>query len=110
MAKPFEVTDQTFQQEVLNSDKPVLVDFWAEWCMPCHAIAPYVEAIANEYESTLRVAKLDIDANMATATQYQVWSIPTLILFKNGQPVERVMGAMPKQRILNYIAPHLNGG
>jgi thioredoxin 1 len=110
MAKPFEVTDKTFKEQVLDAEKPVLVDFWAEWCMPCHAIAPYVDAIAGEYEGKLMVAKLDIDANMATATQYQVWSIPTLILFKNGQPVERVMGAMPKQRILNYITPHLNGG
>ncbi|MER3457751.1 MAG: thioredoxin [Chloroflexota bacterium] len=110
MAKPIEVTDATFKQEVLEADKPVLVDFWAEWCMPCHAIAPYVEAIANEYAGKLKVAKLDIDSNMATATQYQVWSIPTLILFKDGQPVERVTGAMPKQRILSYILPHLNGG
>ncbi len=109
MAKPFiEVTDNTFKQEVLDSKIPVLVDFWAEWCAPCHAIAPHVEAIANEYNGKLKVAKLDVDANMATATEYQVWSIPTLILFKNGQPVERVMGAMPKQRILSYITPHLN--
>jgi len=109
MAKPFiEVTDTTFKQEVLDSEIPVLVDFWAEWCAPCHAIAPHVEAIANEYNGKLKVAKLDVDANMATATEYQVWSIPTLILFKNGQPVERVMGAMPKQRILSYITPHLN--
>lgn len=109
MAKPFiEVTDNTFKQEVLDAEIPVLVDFWAEWCAPCHAIAPHVEAIANEYNGKLKVAKLDVDANMATATEYQVWSIPTLILFKNGQPVERVMGAMPKQRILSYITPHLN--
>ena len=109
MAQSFtDVTDSTFKEEVLDSETPVLVDFWAEWCAPCHAIAPHVEAIANEYDGKLKVVKLDIDSNMATATQYQVWSIPTLILFKDGQPVERVTGAMPKQRILSYITPHLN--
>jgi thioredoxin 1 len=107
MAKPFEVTDATFQSEVLDSDKPVLVDFWADWCGPCRMIAPSVKQIAEEYEATLRVAKVDVDDNPAVPGRYGIVGIPTLMLFKNGEVVERITGALPKNRILAQILPHL---
>ncbi len=107
MAKPVVVTDETFEQEVLQSDVPVLTDFWAEWCGPCKMIAPILEEIAEEYDGRLKIAKLDVDQNPSTMMKYQIMSIPTLILFKNGQEVERLIGAMPKARILSKILPHL---
>lgn len=107
MAEPFAVTDETFQNEVLESDKPVLVDFWAEWCGPCRMIAPHVKAIASEYDGSLRVAKFDIDENPAVPGRYAIVGIPTLMLFKGGEAVERITGAMPKDRILAQILPHL---
>jgi thioredoxin 1 len=106
--KPFEVTDATFQQEVLKSDQPVLVDFWAEWCGPCKMIAPIVEQIANEYAGKLRVGKVDTDVNAEYAMQYGIMSIPTLLLFKDGQLAERITGYMPKERILAKLTPHLD--
>lgn len=108
MAEPFEVTDEKFQDEVLNSDKPVLVDFWAEWCGPCHMIAPHVKAIAEEYDESLRVAKLDVDDNPAVPGRYGIVGIPTLMLFKEGEVVERITGALPKDRIVAQILPHLD--
>lgn len=107
MAKPFEVTDATFQSEVLESEKPVLVDFWADWCGPCRMIAPSVSAMAEEYENVLRVAKLDVDDNPAVPGRYGIVGIPTLMLFKQGQVVERITGALPKDRIVAQILPHL---
>jgi thioredoxin 1 len=89
------VTEQTFEQEVLASEQPVLVDFWAEWCGPCHAIAPVLDQIAAE-RSELKVVKLNIDEQPAVAQRYGVMSIPTLILFKDGEPVAAAVGAMPK--------------
>ena len=107
MAKPFQVTDDTFEAQVLQATEPTLVDFWAEWCGPCRMVAPAVEAIADEYDGRLQVAKLDVDHNSQSAMQFGVMSIPTLILFKNGQAVERLVGAMPKRSLLTKITPHL---
>ncbi len=101
-----EVSDNTFQAEVLESDRPVLVDFWAPWCGPCRVIAPHLEEL-NEEQDNLRVVKLNVDDNQQTAAQYEVLSIPTLILFKNGQAAKRVIGALPKKRLEQEIAPEL---
>ena len=107
MIKPFEVSDETFQTQVLQSEKPVLVDFWADWCGPCRMIAPSVSAMAEEYEDVLSVAKMDVDANPAVPGRYGIIGIPTLMLFKNGQVVERITGALPKDRIVAQVLPHL---
>ena len=107
MAKPVEVTDETFEDVVLKADLPTVVDFWAVWCGPCKMIAPVLEEIALEYEGKLQVTKLDVDHNQASAMKFGVMSIPTLILFKNGQPAERVIGFMPKEKLLAKLTPHL---
>jgi thioredoxin 1 len=107
MAHPVAISDASFESEVVMADKPVLVDFWAEWCGPCRMIAPLLENIADEYANSLKITKLDVDANPRTMMQFGVQSIPTLILFKNGQPVERLIGYMPKERLLSRIKPHL---
>jgi len=108
MSSATAVTDGTFQQDVLQSDEPVLVDFWATWCQPCRMVAPVVEEIASENTGKLKVLKLDVDENQNTAMQYGVSSIPTLILFKGGQPVERVVGFNPKDRLMSKLTPHLS--
>jgi thioredoxin 1 len=102
-----EVTDNNFQAEVIESDVPVLVDFWAPWCGPCRAVAPVVEEIANERGDALKVVKLNIDDNQQTAINYNVMSIPTLIVFKHGQEAKRVTGAYPKKRLEAEIEPSL---
>ena len=102
-----EVTDNNFQAEVIESDVPVLVDFWAPWCGPCRAVAPVVEEIANERGDQLKVVKLNIDDNQKTAVQYNVMSIPTLILFKHGEPAKTVIGAYPKKKLESELAPAL---
>jgi len=107
MANPVHITDSTFDAEVLKSDIPVLTDFWAEWCGPCKAIAPILNQIAEEYEGRIKITKVDVDQSNQMAMQFGVQSIPTMILFKNGQPVERLVGAMPKDRLLSRIKPHL---
>ena len=107
MGKTFDVTDGDFQASVIDSEKPVLVDFWADWCGPCRMIAPSVKAIAEEYDGTLKVAKMDVDENPAVPGRYGIVGIPTLMLFKNGEVVERITGAMPKERILAQVLPHL---
>lgn len=107
MAETVKVSDDVFEEKVLGADKPVLVDFWAEWCGPCHMIAPSVQEIANEQEDELLVAKMDIDENPVTPGRYGIMSIPTLMLFKDGEAVARIVGAMPKDRILAQILPHL---
>jgi thioredoxin 1 len=98
-----EVTDQTFAQEVLQSALPVLVDFWADWCGPCHVIAPIVEELAREYEGRLTVMKLDVDESPQTALAYKVQSIPTLLVFKDGKPAERIVGAVPRKVIVDKL-------
>lgn len=107
MAEPFHVTDASFESEVLDSSEPVLVDFWAEWCGPCKMIAPIVEELARDYAGKLKVAKLDADANPNTMQAYGIMGIPTLILFKEGQEVERIVGFMPKERLLQKLEPYL---
>lgn len=106
--KPFIISDATFENEVLKSDKPVLIDFWAVWCGPCKMIAPTIEEIAAEYSDKLKVCKLDVDANPSTAMKYGIRSIPTLLLIKGGQVVEQIVGAVPKNRLVEKILPHLN--
>jgi thioredoxin 1 len=101
------VSDADFQSAVLESDTPVLVDFWAEWCVPCHMVSPVVEEIGNEKGDGLKVVKLNIDENPQATRRYGVMSIPSLVLFKGGQEVARVIGAKPKDAILRDIEPHL---
>jgi thioredoxin 1 len=108
MGKPQVVSDQNFETEVIKSETPVLVDFWATWCGPCRMVAPILEEIANEQGSRLRVAKLDVDANPITAGRFGVRSIPTMILFKNGRETQRIVGYMPKERLLQQLNPHLS--
>ncbi|MGC8826452.1 MAG: thioredoxin [Anaerolineae bacterium] len=109
MSKPLEVTDATFEAEVLKADLPVLVDFWAAWCGPCKMIAPIVEELAKDYAGKLKVCKLNVDENNQTAAQFGIMSIPTLMLFKEGKPVERLIGYMPKAKLVEKISPHLAG-
>ena len=104
----FEVTVENFQAEVLGSDVPVLVDFWAEWCGPCRMIAPMVEEIAVEYEGHLKVGKLDADVHLDVVMQYGVMGLPTLILFKSGADVARITGFLPKDKIVSKILQHLD--
>jgi thioredoxin 1 len=101
-----DVTDSNFQAEVLESEVTVLVDFWAPWCGPCRVIAPSLEEI-NEEQENLRVVKLNVDENQQTAARYDVMSIPTLIVFKNGEAAHKIIGALPKKRIFQEIEPAL---
>jgi len=104
-----EFSDQNFDQEVLKSDKVVLVDFWATWCAPCRMISPAVEAIADEYLNRAKVGKLNVDENLSVTGRYNIRGIPTLLLFKNGQIQEQVVGATSKEALAKLLDKHLQG-
>ena len=103
------LSEDNWEQEVLKSDTPVLVDFWAQWCGPCRMVAPVLDQIASEMDGKVRIAKLDVDSNQKIAYQFQVSSIPTFILFKDGQMADRMMGAMPKSAFESFINRNLSG-
>ncbi|MDR1855596.1 MAG: thioredoxin [Desulfovibrio sp.] len=98
-----QVTDDTFEEVVLKSDIPVLIDFWAPWCGPCRAVGPIVDEIAKEYDGRVRIVKMNVDENPATPNRYGVRAIPTLMLFKNGETVEQVMGSVPKNHLTDLL-------
>lgn len=102
-----DVTDATFQSDVIDSGKTVIVDFWAEWCGPCKMVAPVLDEIAGENKDKITIAKLDIDANQRTAQEYAVMSIPTMIVFQGGKPVKQIVGARPKAALLSDLADYL---
>jgi thioredoxin 1 len=106
--KPIELTDSSFESEVLKSNIPVLIDFWAIWCGPCRIISPIVEELAKEYDGKLKVGKVDVDSNPGVSMQYGIRSIPTLLLFKNGQVVEQIVGAVPRRTIVDKLSRHIS--
>ncbi len=102
-----EVSDTSFDGDILKSDKPVLVDFWAPWCGPCRSVAPIVDDLATQYKDQLKVAKINVDESSQVAMKYQVTSIPTFIVFKNGQVADRVLGALPRSEFVKFIDRNL---
>ncbi len=107
MAKPAVFTDSNFKDEVIGSDKPVLVDFWAEWCGPCRIIGPVVEELAGEYEGKVKVGKVDVDNNSRVAVDFRIQGIPALLIFKNGEEVDRIVGAVPKSMITQKLEQYV---
>jgi len=103
MAHPISLTDDSFENEVLKSDKPVVVDFWATWCAPCRMIAPVIEEMAKEYDGKAKVCKMDVDANPGVASKYGIMSIPSVLYFKNGEVVDKVVGAVPKTQLVSKL-------
>jgi thioredoxin 1 len=106
--KPLELTEETFEQEVLKATLPVLIDFWAVWCGPCKAIAPMIEELAAEYDGKLKIGKVDVDHHQKIAMQFGIRSMPTLLIFKGGKVVEQIVGAVPKKMLLDKLSKHLN--
>ncbi len=98
-----EISDQSFKDEVLSSNEPVLVDFWAEWCGPCRSLTPIVEELSEEFKGKVKVAKIDIDANQEVSVEYGIRNIPTLLFFKNGQVVDKVVGVQPKEKLAERL-------
>lgn len=107
MSKEVIVTDDNFENEVLKSTKPVLVDFWAAWCGPCRMLGPIVEEIANEYSDKVKVCKVNVDDNRNISAKYNIMSIPTVIIFKNGQIVEQTVGVAPKEKLVGLLQKHI---
>ena len=103
MSDPLELTDDNFETEVIKSDKPVLVDFWAVWCTPCQMVSPIVEEIGRDYAGRLKVGKVNVDQNSKTASQYGIMSIPSLLFFKDGKVVDQVIGAVPKEHLKEKV-------
>lgn len=107
MAKPIEITDANFQEVVLNSDKPVVVDFWAAWCGPCKAIAPMITDLAEEFDGQVVVGKVDVDSNREISSKYKIMNIPTLLFFKDGEVVDKQVGVAPKAVLAGKAAAHI---
>ena len=105
---PIEFTDANFEEEVLKSELPVLIDFWAVWCGPCKMIAPSIDELAKEYEGKAKIGKVDVDNNQQIATKYGIRSIPTLLIFKDGKMVDQIVGALPKPKIAEKLNAHIN--
>ena len=103
MSEPLELTDANFEEQVLKSDKPCLVDFWAEWCGPCRMVGPMVQEISREYGEKLKVGKLNVDQNSETAAKYGIMSIPSLLFFNGGKVVDQVIGALPKKQLVEKV-------
>lgn len=103
MSQPIHLTDANFTEEIKNSDVPVVVDFWAAWCGPCRMIAPIIDELASEYDGKAKIAKVDVDNNQQVAMQYGIRSIPTILMFKGGEQVETIVGAVPKEQIQNKL-------
>lgn len=103
----FQITDASFEAEVVNSKEPVLIDFWAVWCGPCRMVAPVMQELANDYAGKVKVGKVDVDHNPHIAAKYGIRSIPSILLFKNGQVVDTIIGAVPKKNLANMIEKHL---
>ncbi len=102
------LTDENFEQEVVQSDGPVVIDFWAPWCAPCKAIAPIMDALSEEYAGKVKFAKLNVDDNNASAVKFEIRSIPTIMIFRNGQILDQIVGAVPKESVKKLIDKHLS--
>ena len=107
MSQPLHLTDASFNEEVVQSDTPVLIDFWAAWCGPCRMIAPVIEELSSEYDGKAKICKLDVDNNQQTAMQFGIRSIPTILIFKGGEVVDTIVGAVPKEQIVNKLNNHV---
>lgn len=107
MSKALKFTDDSFEDDVLNADKPVLVDFWAEWCGPCRMVGPVVDELAGEYEGKAKIGKVNVDENSEISTKYGIRSIPSLLIFKNGEVVDQIVGAVPKNQLKKQLDAQL---